>query len=1046
MSEMQELLQQAQQITAAVQELNSPATSPAERRAADDFLADFQKHPAAWKVLYTLVCSTNMPAEAVIFAAQSFRRKVQRQLSSIVSGLYPDLLHKLTECIKFASKHTPAAVPSLAAALASMAVQWTEWNNPLETLGAQVPNTALLEFMKALPHECTDTRYAAQGASVPFACATQRFLDEAKSRALRYSGIVGAVTLEALKGRNPVWALPIPLVLDCLDAWVRFGLLHETREPNQASLESAQSPQLTVSVVTSIFTLAVKAMQSEESEIYSSAGTLVADMVEHAPEDMLSLFFESMSLLPSAAKQALEAGQVDRAGMMCHTFGGYCSSSIACFTYRSEEGEQLRRGLLACTQLAADDLPESGEPVASSSMVAWSDIAACLLEAQKKGLDLSDPRYLNWQEVKELYVRAMTTIVPLLAGPSYNGGSEDEALCHSPIASTAKDTLQHCCMMLGPQTYITILRDISTSSVGDSAWQRMEGVMFGLQAAEEEIGQFLEEEEGPHVEQAAQLLQQLLNDCANTRTSCAAQPIAASRLSLAMLEPLSRLVSPLLVCLKNKPPDAQGLLISTLNMAAACCKDPKVARVASSCMLQACEGALNIDMDIPQTIASGLLTAIQDTDDPEVEQDLVVALADCLSTGSNVAHQERVVSQELQAVHDSLEALSNLYLAGGTTNAQGSNPAAIERSAIRALRQTSWLLQQAGTFNGQGRPAAQDEEDSHELKRAAEGSMAATVVRGFVKVWPKVCEVVSQELPGAAEQEELRRLAARCATLAMQANAADFLSVLANLTAAAAAAFDLPGGENFASSLAVALTLYSGQPGAMAYIVAALINIAGLPSVAALRGWIAGDRNPDMALAVLTLAMTAAHSCPEDMTLLSLFLCNGLAYAVANIPCHNKDVFSTALSCADALVGVCKVPSGGTTELRKTLYGFGPELMVALVTGLIGPSALARVHRTASIICNLMEAMAPVGTPDPHTQLLRLLSWLTDAAEGLAMESKILPADAQLLQSRVGALLESAHTSVQPPESGRGLLGSEIGRRMKAELRAFVDIHQSRQF
>lgn len=103
------------------------------------------------------------------------------------------------------------------------------------------------------------------------------------------------------------------------------------------------------------------------------------------------------------------------------------------------QGEQLRRGLLACTELAADDLPvrvpafcvvsgreapalqllafvsgkhfyeelistspmhtatsvmlqESGEPVASSSMVAWSDIAACLLEAQKKGLDLSDTR------------------------------------------------------------------------------------------------------------------------------------------------------------------------------------------------------------------------------------------------------------------------------------------------------------------------------------------------------------------------------------------------------------------------------------------------------------------------------------------------------------------------------------------------------------------------------------------------------------------------------------------------------------------------------
>ncbi len=35
--------------------------------------------------------------------------------------------------------------------------------------------------------------------------------------------------------------------------------------------------------------------------------------------------------------QALEGGKVDRAGMMVYTYGGYCSSAITCFTYRSEE-------------------------------------------------------------------------------------------------------------------------------------------------------------------------------------------------------------------------------------------------------------------------------------------------------------------------------------------------------------------------------------------------------------------------------------------------------------------------------------------------------------------------------------------------------------------------------------------------------------------------------------------------------------------------------------------------------------------------------------
>ena len=89
----------------------------------------------------------------------------------------------------------------------------------------------------------------------------------------------------------------------------------------------------------------------------------------------------------------------------------------------------------------------------------------------------------------------------------------------------------------------------------------------------------------------------------------------------------------------------------------------------------------------------------------------------------------------------------------------------------------------------------------------------------------------------------------------MQASAADFAPVLANLTTAAAAAFELPGGDDFSSTLGAALKQYSAQPGAMTYIVAALIKIAGLPSVAALRGWMAGDRNPDIAV-VRTLCVS----------------------------------------------------------------------------------------------------------------------------------------------------------------------------------------------
>lgn len=92
-----------QHIVAAVQALNSPAASPADRKSADEFLTNFQRHPSAWKVRWliilvhvsrtsisvpatnfiipaqvviSLICSPSTPSDAVIFSAQSLRRKV----------------------------------------------------------------------------------------------------------------------------------------------------------------------------------------------------------------------------------------------------------------------------------------------------------------------------------------------------------------------------------------------------------------------------------------------------------------------------------------------------------------------------------------------------------------------------------------------------------------------------------------------------------------------------------------------------------------------------------------------------------------------------------------------------------------------------------------------------------------------------------------------------------------------------------------------------------------------------------------------------------
>lgn len=60
---------------------------------------------------------------------------MQRQLTTIEAGLYPELLQRLIECVTAASNNAAAAVPSVVAALAALAVQWKDWTDPLDTLG-----------------------------------------------------------------------------------------------------------------------------------------------------------------------------------------------------------------------------------------------------------------------------------------------------------------------------------------------------------------------------------------------------------------------------------------------------------------------------------------------------------------------------------------------------------------------------------------------------------------------------------------------------------------------------------------------------------------------------------------------------------------------------------------------------------------------------------------------------------------------------------------------------------------------------------------------
>ena len=68
-------------------------------------------------------------------------------------------------------------------------------------------------------------------------------------------------------------------------------------------------------------------------------------------------------------------------------------------------------------------------------------------------------------QLKQCFMRLLTSVLPLLGLPSYNGiEEEDQPVAASPIAYAAKDCLQAACNLLGPSAYLGAAAQLFLSS------------------------------------------------------------------------------------------------------------------------------------------------------------------------------------------------------------------------------------------------------------------------------------------------------------------------------------------------------------------------------------------------------------------------------------------------------------------------------------------------------------------------------------------------------------------------------------------------------
>ncbi|CAK0735276.1 hypothetical protein CVIRNUC_000554 [Coccomyxa viridis] len=960
------------------------------------------------------ILAPNTSEDVTVFAAQSLLRKVQKQFNSLPKGDRPALFASLEACLHIASQRCAAAVSPLAVALAAAIVQWPEWDGSLEQIGSRLSALPMLHLVAALPAEAQN-----EGSSQGSLAGTE----SAPDKVLSWGSIVlGWLHMTAQHSAADQRAL----IIEAFAAWVRLGLLYEQNLPSQE--------------VQGLLNLTFQCLLDSSESDLATASSAAIDVAEQTPEQLHPYLLPAVMPLYRLAEQAAAQGDSDRASRLCTAFAAYCSNAMLIWVSDTPQGAALRAGLLACAKLDSEDLPVTGEPIAAPALAAWTYLADFVhsLEAATKDEGHAREESLDAEHFRRVFVEYLTSLLPLLGKPSYNGAdSKEDPVAASPLAASAKDCLQAVCNLLGPQAYIGIAAPLflHSQSTGIDSVRLAEGVLFAVHAAEDMISDFLGAEEGPKgaagQQAAAGMLLQILQKSAGMHAEVPKQ--AAIPLGIAILDPLCQLITSMLGLMHSQPAAAQGLLLSSLNLAARCSQEPKLARLAASCIERACEGAVTASVDIPQDVIFGLVQAIQaESSDADVQQGLVLALAHCLSISSNADLQQQMIAEVLKGLAPACHHLQSLHQSKET---DGATLRRASSAAVSAFGKQRALLHQAGTYHGQGGALG---EHMAPLGEPSERSLARRVVARFGSSWTSMQAVLRLPCPGVAE---LREIAARCCTLAMRADRRMCVPIVASSAAMQASLLTAPGGSYFSSPLSVALSSYMDEPQCRAALLDALMSLAASPDIQRLAQPAAPDQQPETALAVLTVTTAAARAMSADDAAECRLVTQSLPLVAACLTAHCKELPATALSCLDALLEAAQIQSPVREVLLAALYTSASLLLAAVLRALVTPFGIGRVHKAACVLCHLhMLAAAQQG---PRQASAWLQSLLRGVVGSLQQEGYVEQDVAQRLCTDMQQALDSLQeASGGPVEAGRGVVTSAGGRQVKKALRNFADAHQ----
>ncbi|KAL0028373.1 hypothetical protein WJX77_002612 [Trebouxia sp. C0004] len=899
----------ARRMVQAISTLHQQATSSTKRAAANAWLESFEQSAVAWQVCIELLQGTGQPYPALLYAAHTLRNKIRKQTQSLASGSLPALRDSLANGINRHSAELQPVSLQLCIAMSALVLQWTEWVDVLQYLGCRLTASNMLMLLEYLPQEPSDPVYG----KILSGSSAYEWEAQSQYRVRPWSQeVITWLTQVKLEELAPSASQAQCRQLNCFAAWVRLGAIFEA--------ETHHLDQL--------IGLAFQLTTSGNKDEFQAGSNTVLDVLEYSAEELHLRLMPLMPQIPQAAAQAATSRDMDRAERLCMVFTQFCDYNVSTLGSPSDLGNKLRNGLLQAALIPAylDAEPTSGAPVAVGPLATCQYLA----EHLQTPLKHNSGDMLGPQDTRAFFLQ-------LLHGLLTNLQSTQQHEQEQPVGGL-------------------------TDHAASVEPKVLEAVLVAIVAAAEVISSSIEGAEGadgPQDETAAQriantILQLLLH--LSSWSSSLGQ--CAARIQLVELEVMQTLAPALMHHLAATGGQAQDLMNFVLNKTGQLLQghkaDTVVSMSAARAIVQVCEVAETHNMPMPVSTLDGLLQLIQQATTCDVEQELAVALALCLSCipirPPASPNRQHYVSGLLQSLPTYLQQLAPQH------SAQLSSDQAVSVSAAAA----SSSLQHARTlmmFMQSWRDTQHCHDQPHQsLNPAAEA---------FVSCWPLVEQALSSHATPVAVKDRI----ASCCTAAIRVHLSCSLPVLPAID-------QLEGQQlnHLSRPLLEALSIIDKSAPAQS-----LVDRAG------------GDTNPDFAISVLNLTITVARNAiklqagngaSSSLPLLD----SGLYRAAACAACNHKDVASCSLTCMSSILEASSSSSFQSGE--QMVYRAGQSIVQGLLTALLAVSALARVHKVCNIIVEMTGLSYPGGqTPDSciagwlHTSIQQLPSGLMETQE-----------------------------------------------------------------